>query len=119
MKPGIELIAAERHEQIEKHGRTIELDLLQNQNYELAYAADLLCGPPTQEIDCCTDLLVMTILKDWDQSILRKMTAKPYKDRLIIAGALIAAEIDRIQLLEEVNNKNEESNKDTEETTGG
>ncbi len=32
----------------------------------------------------------------WNKELHNKMMNKPYKDRLIIAGALIAAEIDRI-----------------------
>lgn len=35
--------------------------------------------------------------ENWDKAIFDKMISKPWKQRLIIAGALIAAEIDRIQ----------------------
>ena len=42
MKTGIELIAQERAEQIEKHGRTIELDVKQNNHHQLSDAASAL-----------------------------------------------------------------------------
>ena len=32
----------------------------------------------------------------WDQEIWEKMIRKPHQERLIIAGALIAAELDRL-----------------------
>lgn len=43
MKSGIELIAAERQEQIEKHGRTIKSDIANNKDFQLSYAASTLC----------------------------------------------------------------------------
>lgn len=42
MKSGIELIAKERQEQIEKHGRTIEHDVENNDNEQLAMGAEML-----------------------------------------------------------------------------
>lgn len=36
----------------------------------------------------------------WDKALWKRMIEKPEKERLIIAGALIAAEIDRIQYVE-------------------
>lgn len=88
MKTGIELIAQERKEQIEKHGRTVESDLTENNDNQLRVAAMRLIGdrndyhPPF----------------GWSYEIWNKMLSKPVKERLIIAGALIAAEIDRIQI---------------------
>ncbi len=38
--------------------------------------------------------------KEWDKTITEKMLNKNYKQRLVIAGALIAAEIDRLELIE-------------------
>lgn len=88
-KTGIELIAQERREQIEKHGRTIENDVSWNDNQQLPTAAMLLIdGGIKNEMMCPTD---------WDNDIWLKMVRKTYKERLIIAGALIAAEIDRLQ----------------------
>lgn len=85
MKSGIELIAQERMEQVEKHGRTIHLDVIENSHRELRYGAVALLSD---------DLRQMPLA--WDESICLKMINKPYKERLIIAGALIAAEIDRL-----------------------
>ncbi|MDQ1139438.1 hypothetical protein [Pedobacter agri] len=94
MKTGIELIAIERQEQIEKHGRTVEKDIeLYRDGYgnmsQLTFVAEILIKrtftnphPP----------------KGFDEVIFNKMISKPYKERLIIAGALIAAEIDMINL---------------------
>lgn len=100
MKTGIELIAEERQEQIKKHGRTIESDVAINPNGELCWAASLLLRTDDQVSPM--DLLAPTKLKNWDQEILKRMDAKRYEQRLIIAGALIAAEIDRLQALKSI-----------------
>lgn len=96
MKTGIELIAIERKEQIEKHGRTIETDLTSNTSNQLT--------------DAVRTLIIKTKVPNalsglkpphkWDKSVWKKMVSKPYKERLIIAGALISAEIDRLQSIE-------------------
>lgn len=89
---GIELIAKERQEQIQKHGRTLHNDVLQNDNCQLALGAEMLLAAEHEEgID------PYSYPDGWDEKICRKMLAKSYKERLIIAGALIAAEIDRLQ----------------------
>ena len=93
-KSGIELIAEERREQIEKHGRTIEKDVAENDFNQLENAAIMLLGGYTYE-----DELNRTPFK-WDDKIWEHMLSKPKKERFIIAGALIAAEIDRIQNIE-------------------
>lgn len=88
MKTGIELIAQERKEQIEKHRRTIKQDVKYNNKMQLRSAAHRLieiCPPP------------LDVPKDWNEVMWQKMIEKPMKERLIIAGALIAAEIDRLQ----------------------
>lgn len=92
MKTGIELIATERKEQLEKHGRTIKSDVQTNTNNELIIAAGSLAYKNI-------DKFYLSDLKPdgWDEKIWEKMCKKPYLERLIIAGALIAAEIDRLQ----------------------
>ena len=91
MKTGIELITKERQEQIEKHRRTIEEDVKYNSNKELSIVAqELLEQQPS----------VQNTPHNWRNPILHKMLSKPYMDRLIIAGALICAEIDRLKALE-------------------
>jgi len=97
MKTGVELIAIERQEQIEKHGRTIEQDVEFNSDFEkpLTKAAAAL----TVEYG---NALASEAMKPqgWDAAIWKKMMSKPYKERLIIAGAFIAAEIDRMNCIE-------------------
>lgn len=89
MKTGIELIAEERHEQIEKYGRTIALDVQENTRFQLRDGAAELVGIMRNRYERCP--------VGWSEKIWQKMCDKGYKERLIIAGALIAAEIDRIQ----------------------
>jgi hypothetical protein len=86
MKTGIELIAEERAEQLTKHNRTIESDVEQNNNYELRRGAIALLEDDRTKFSGF-----------WNSQICEKMINKSYKERLIIAGAFIAAEIDRLQ----------------------
>lgn len=83
MKTGIELIAIERQEQIEKHGHQ---DCIWD-NQELIQAAIA-----TIEGD------INKYPKWWrmHSPFVEKISKKPIKERLIIAGALIAAELDRL-----------------------
>ncbi len=88
MKTGIELIAQERDEQINKHRRSLENDVNLNNDGQLLRATrELLQQHPSN----------MGFPHDWDKQIIHRMASKPLKERLVIAGALIAAEIDRIQ----------------------
>lgn len=90
METGIELIAKERKEQIEKHGRTIEQDVQQNRQDQLSKAAIMLLSVDYEEgID------PKSYPSGWDQEMCLKMINKSYKERLVIAGALLAAELDR------------------------
>jgi hypothetical protein len=95
-KTGIELIAEERREQIEKHNRTIQQDINLNTDFQLCSAAHRLLFSPQDE---GLELMKETpfIPEGWNYAIWCKMVDKPYKERLIIAGALIAAEIDRLE----------------------
>lgn len=86
MKTGIELISEKRREQIEEHGFDAEHDL-KHSNYEL-YGASVFClrmyyYPPSFDLE-------------WASKLLKKSS---YEANLINAGALISAELDRIQLL--------------------
>ena len=94
MKTGIELITKERHEQIYKHKITPEFDFKHNSEEQLVLGAiDLLL---VDEIMSDDEIKYVTP-KGWDADIFLKICSKPYKERLIIAGAFIAAEIDRLQ----------------------
>jgi len=97
-KSGIELIAEKRRKQIDEKGRSIESDVKFNQNYQLSIAAATLC---TRHINS----VYFKQPKGWDRELWEKMRNETYKERLIIAGALIAAEIDRLQAIEDEYNK--------------
>lgn len=85
---GVLRIAKERLEQIELHGFDAEHDA-SNKNGELADAAAyLLTGE--------SDLFPGSWLESWQT----KLDGKGHKERLIAAGALIAAEIDRLCAIE-------------------
>jgi hypothetical protein len=83
---GVELIAKERREQIEKHGRLVIKDVSTNSNGELLTAAIKMTGKiggiPWPE--------------HWKKDICEKMDKKSPEEKLIIAGAFIAAELDRL-----------------------
>jgi len=88
MKTGIELIAEERRQQIEQHGRTVKADVDFNTGEQLRKAAHRL-------IEVCPSELNPP--KGWDGNIWAKMCRKPYLERMVIAGSLLAAEIDRVK----------------------
>lgn len=92
MKTGIELIAQERAEQIRKHSRTTEWDIEANSRKELSLVALQLLAKEHSEQTNTDDFP-----ENWDEEVCQKMLEKPYMERLIIAGALIAAEIDRLR----------------------
>lgn len=86
MKTGIELIAEERKEQIEKH----EMDTVYDKNYNtegqlIAAVKFILTGDKDY------------YPADWAEAFFRKINRKEDIEKLIIAGALIAAEIDRLK----------------------
>jgi hypothetical protein len=88
---GIHEIAREREEQLTKHQRTVVDDALFNDDEQLASAAmELISSTPDPGF--CDEIA-------WNPTIWEHMTGKSYRDRLIIAGALIAAEIDRLDYI--------------------
>ena len=96
MKTGIELITKERQEQIEKHHYTLDIDKEHNNHYQLSEAAGLLTWVGEEDYGYDAEACCPT---QWDPVRWKKMMSKSYEDRLIIAGALIAAEIDRLNNL--------------------
>lgn len=85
MKTGIELIAQERQEQIEKHGRTIKSDFEENSKGQLIKAAiTLLTGGGT-------------LPANWNFNYCVRLMQKSERSRKVVAGALIAADLDREQ----------------------
>lgn len=99
---GIELIAKEREEQINKHGYTKEQDLMYQSN-ELLQATSGILGLPRTGTKSTVSMSIMSLTPPtgWDKFIWAKMCSKPYKERLIIAGALIAAELNRLNAIED------------------
>jgi hypothetical protein len=93
---GIELIAKERKEQQEKHDISVKNDAHFN-------SITLFNGitPMPIVVIGLLDGSFKHVPSHWDKKLLDKMRNKPYKERLIIAGALLAAEIDRVQYVEE------------------
>ena len=82
---GVELIAQERLEQKIKHGRTVKSDYELNSDYQLINGAiRLLNGGDYPPPD------------GWDKETWTKMLNKGDGERYVIAGALIADEIDRL-----------------------
>jgi len=93
MKTGTELIAEERQKQIDKYGFTGEHHANHPEWYQdnqLVLAAKWLQN---------TEIRSVWFPDNWDQEWFHRLTVKPYKERLIIAGALLAAEVDRLQAI--------------------
>ena len=91
---GIQLISAERQKQIEKHGFTAEHHVNHPEWYDqnqLIYAANVLAKQETR---------TPWTPANWDQRWFNNLVERPHRDRLIIAGALIAAELDRLDLID-------------------
>lgn len=90
-KSGIYAIAQERLEQLDKHGRTIGYDFTANSLNQLSIAAARLVDQTVND-----EFRAMNYRpRGWDQILWAKMAHKSYKERLIIAGVLLAAEYDR------------------------
>lgn len=85
MKTGIDLIIIERREQVQKHERTLDYDIMYNPDGALIMAAQY-----------CTSLDPELYPGTWDKSFRNKISKKPLRERLVIAGALLAAELDRL-----------------------
>ncbi|HZI23616.1 MAG TPA: hypothetical protein VFD46_00980 [Chryseolinea sp.] len=97
---GIELIAQERQKQIDKYGFTGQHHAGHPEwynNFQIQAAAIklMMC-----EFDGKLD--VDGLLPDgWDYEWLGRMSAKTLEERFIIVGALMAAELDRLNVLKE------------------
>ena len=84
----IELIHKERAEQLAKHGRTLRKDKELNASGQLAEAATKLLYPDGTQVP--------EPPAGWAVNIWKNMCAKPKRERMIIAGALLLAEEDRL-----------------------
>ena len=88
---GAQLIADERREQIRKHNRTLKHDSLLWTEKQLKKAAKAL-------LQSKLHTRLRRRPSGFDTPLWVKICNKPEKERLVIAGAFLAAEIDRITL---------------------
>lgn len=93
MKTGIELISEERQKQIDKHGFTGEHHANNPQYYNQGQLTEAANTLTMRVIRSCA------VPYNWDKKWFRNLCKRSYEERLIIAGALMAAEIDRLQNL--------------------
>ncbi len=93
---GAALIAAERERQITKEGWTAEHDD-QHEDSELAWAACYYAMPCPKAHDGTVIPPFVMFPENWDESWAKRNGFKDRVRDLVKAGALIAAEIDRLQ----------------------
>jgi hypothetical protein len=86
---GLEMIVKERIEMIEKHGFTVQYDVDENSMGELLEAIPVYLDN------------IYPCYEEWpwrgDKEFFNKIHKKKWIERLAIAGALLAAEIDRLK----------------------
>lgn len=93
MKTGVELISEERQKQIDKHGFTAEHHV----NHPEWYEADQLSRAA---VSILMPSKISLAPENWDMEWFRNLQGRERKERLVIAGALIAAELDRLNHLQ-------------------
>lgn len=95
-KSGIELIS-EKQARARAKGRTVSSDAYNNWNNQLGKAAALLlCNSEDDDLRVPVLYeLAQAELFGWDMGLFKSMLAKPYRERTLIAGSLIASELDR------------------------
>jgi len=86
------MIINKRDRQINVHGRTLAYDLGFNKQGQLGSAASMLALDDESPRSSLEDLNPV----GWDAEHWKEMINKPYVERLALAGAFAAAEIDRI-----------------------
>lgn len=98
---GVNFILRERSKQL-KIGRTPKYDLEQNSGGQLIYICSCLLALATERNDFKFNFTHIEKRKEFgiDEALFLKMLDKPLMDRLIIVGALCAAEYDRLELIE-------------------
>lgn len=95
LKNGCGQIAKERTHQIEKYGFTGEHHANHPEWYEKGQLIEAAITLSTKEIKGCLVPL------NWDKEWFERLCKKDHKERLIISGALIASEIDRLNFIEQ------------------
>lgn len=93
---GINSIVKERDEQLNKHCVSVADDAEFNDEDQLISAVLRLLIPRKDKV---AEVSLMNPPKNWNKHIWRRIASKGYRERLVIAGALIAAEIDRLDYM--------------------
>lgn len=110
-KTGVQLIADERQfKQIERHGFTAE----HHANNPQWYANGQLISAAHMISEYDADDEISYLYRDmpplnWDKEWWQRLCDQPKMDRLIMAGAFIASEIDRLNYLKANENQSSES----------
>ena len=100
LSEGVKDILGERRKQIDKYQYTAEYQAEHPQYYadhQLQYAAHTLLN---------VDIMGYTRIVEplnWDRAWFVRLCEKPQKDRIRIAAALLAAELDRLQYISDNN----------------
>lgn len=106
---GVDKIDQERFKVINK-GRTPEHDSKINNKKQLILATHYILwhGAFGHDLESTKDVLKSEhesgFLENWDLNYLYTLIEKPYEERLVIAGQLIAAEIDRLEFNKQIQN---------------
>lgn len=104
---GIGKMFAERMEQLVLHGISVQQDAQYNTDKQLIVAAHILSGRESLDKESNEEIDALRP-EDWNLVRWRHMCKKPYPDRIIIAGALLAAEYDRLMYEEKAANVDED-----------
>ena len=102
IKSGAQLISEERDRQVFKHGYDSEHDDKKwNKNNEMLYAAGYLMDSVIApgKGNSPAEFFIVSFPSRWNHDCKDKFNSKDPVEKLTIAGALIAAEIDRLQRL--------------------
>lgn len=107
MKTGIELISEERQKQIDKHGFTAEHHANNNQYYDrdqlISASITLLNYENWNDIgEFMQKTYSGLVPTNWDSKWWLNLLKRSKKERVIIAGALLASELDRLEYLESI-----------------
>lgn len=111
MKTGIDLLNEERQKQIDKHGFTgkhhAENPQWYDKNQLVTAAAALINIEDWNKVSpLIRETYERVVPLNWDADWYRNLLARPYEERLQIAGALLAAELDRRIELKRIEAKN-------------
>jgi hypothetical protein len=97
---GLKLFTDERVKAI-NNGRTLDKDISENGSFQLINVARflLLHVQPSEAQKERTVHALTTLCPNWDKEKLKKYINKPFKERLVIAGTLISAELDKYEFI--------------------